>query len=153
MKNDFVKMKNKFKSRFGTKFNSEILLRYLPSDSDYSQNLFSSILDNQSKKKLSYVLIPNHVMSHEHLITWSLAGWGSGIHRLHLCKGVTPTKRVSWIWHKTASIFTNPFPRAGYGTRSIFKRSLTDLNSEFFPSPRLVASPRLKNSVCPTIYP
>ena len=31
-------------------------------------------------------------------------------------------------------------------------RSLTGLNSEF-PSPRLVASPRLKNLVCPTIYP
>ena len=33
-----------------------------------------------------------------------------------------------------------------------FKRSLTGLNSEFL-SPRLVASPRLKNLVCPTIYP
>ena len=29
-----------------------------------------------------------------------------------------------------------------------FKQSLTG-----FPSPRLVASPRLKNPVCPTIYP
>ena len=29
------------------------------------------------------------------------------------------------------SIFTNPFARAGYDTRSIFKRSLTGLNSEF----------------------
>ena len=28
-------------------------------------------------------------------------------------------------------IFTNPSARAGYDTRSIFKRSLTDLNSEF----------------------
>ena len=42
-------------------------------------------------------------------------------------------------------IFTNPSARAGYDTRSIFKRS--------FPSPRLVASPRLKNLVCPTILP
>ena len=50
------------------------------------------------------------------------------------------------------TIFTNPSARAGYDTRSIFKRSLTDLNSEF-PSPRLVASPRLKNPVFPTIYP
>ena len=33
-----------------------------------------------------------------------------------------------------------------------FKRSLTGLNSDF-PSPRLVASPKLKNLVCPTIYP
>ena len=28
-------------------------------------------------------------------------------------------------------LFTNPSARAGYDTRSIFKRSLTDLNSEF----------------------
>ena len=33
-----------------------------------------------------------------------------------------------------------------------FKWSLTGLKS-VFPSPRLVASPRLKNLVCPTIYP
>ena len=49
-------------------------------------------------------------------------------------------------------LFTNPSARVGYDTRSIFKRSLTGLNSEF-PSPRLVAKPRLKNLVCPTIYP
>ena len=40
-------------------------------------------------------------------------------------------------------IFTNPTARAGYDTRSVFKRSLTGLNSEF-PSPSLVALPRLK---------
>ena len=28
-------------------------------------------------------------------------------------------------------LFTNPTARAGYDTRSIFKRSLTGLNSEF----------------------
>ena len=28
-------------------------------------------------------------------------------------------------------LFTNPSARAGYDTRSIFKRSLTGLNSEF----------------------
>ena len=36
--------------------------------------------------------------------------------------------------HVTGSrviLFTNPSARAGYDTRSIFKRSLTDLNSEF----------------------
>ena len=43
-------------------------------------------------------------------------------------------------------LFTNP------SARSIFKRSSTGLNQSF-PSPRLVASPRLKNLVCPTIYP
>ena len=49
-------------------------------------------------------------------------------------------------------IFTNPSARAGYDTRSIFKWSL-QVWIQSFPSPRLVASPRLKNLVCPTIYP
>ena len=49
-------------------------------------------------------------------------------------------------------IFTKPSARAGYETRSIFKRSLTGLNQSF-PSPRLIASPRLKDTVCPTYYP
>ena len=43
------------------------------------------------------------------------------------------------------SIFAEPFARAEYDKRSIFKRSLTGLNSEF--EFRLVASPRLKNSL------
>ena len=32
---------------------------------------------------------------------------------------------------KSIIIFTNPSARAGYDTRSIFKRSLTGLNSEY----------------------
>ena len=32
---------------------------------------------------------------------------------------------------ETIIIFTNPSARAGYDTRSIFKRSLTGLNAEF----------------------
>ena len=51
---------------------------------------------------------------------------------------------------KKLVLFTNPSARAGYDT-IIFKRSLTGLNQSF-PSPRLVASPRLKK-VRPTIYP
>ena len=34
-----------------------------------------------------------------------------------------------FIYYKV--LFTNPSARAGYDTRSIFKRSLTGLNSEF----------------------
>ena len=34
--------------------------------------------------------------------------------------------------HGLLALFTNPSARAGYDTRSIFKRSLTGLNSEFF---------------------
>ena len=36
-----------------------------------------------------------------------------------------------WIPFHKIFIFTNPSARAGYDTRSIFKRSLTGLNSEF----------------------
>ena len=62
---------------------------------------------------------------------------------------------IHQLWQSGFSkvLFTNPSARAGYDTRSIFKRSLTGLNSEFSPSPRLVASTRLKNLVRPTIYP
>ena len=45
-------------------------------------------------------------------------------------------------------IFTNPSARAGYDTRSTFKVWI-----QSFPSPRLVASLRLKNPVFPTILP
>ena len=50
------------------------------------------------------------------------------------------------------SYLPNPSTRAGYDTRSIFKWSL-QVWIQSFPSPRLVASPRLKNPVYPTIYP
>ena len=46
-------------------------------------------------------------------------------------------------------IFTNPSTLEGYDTRSIFKRSLTGLNSKFSFS----KTGCLKNLVCPTIYP
>ena len=50
------------------------------------------------------------------------------------------------------SIFTNPSTRAGYDTRS-FLNGVWQVWIQSFPSPRLVASPRLKNQVCPTILP
>ena len=40
-------------------------------------------------------------------------------------------EKISKILLLDAIIFTNPSARAGYDTRSIFKRSLTGLNSEF----------------------
>ena len=50
------------------------------------------------------------------------------------------------------SYLPNPSARAGYDTRSIFKAEFSRFEFSF-PSPRLVASPRLKSLVCPTIYP
>ena len=37
----------------------------------------------------------------------------------------------SYLCQLPMILFTNPSARAGYDTRSIFKRSLTGLNSEF----------------------
>ena len=65
-----------------------------------------------------------------------------------ICEQYAPdSSQVKVIFY--ISIFTNPSARAGYDTRSIFKRVWI----QSFPSPRLVVSPRLKNLVCPTIYP
>ena len=36
-----------------------------------------------------------------------------------------------WLTYINMSLFTNPSAQAGYDTRSIFKQSLTGLNSEF----------------------
>ena len=36
-----------------------------------------------------------------------------------------------YLWKSHPSIFTNPSPRVGYDTRSIFKRGLIGFNSEF----------------------
>ena len=36
-----------------------------------------------------------------------------------------------WLGQRTVILFTNPSAQAGYDTRSIFKQSLTGLNSEF----------------------
>ena len=51
-----------------------------------------------------------------HWMSRGPVSWGCRIHWLYLCREV---------------LFTNPSARAGYDTRSVFKRSLTGLNSEF----------------------
>ena len=38
---------------------------------------------------------------------------------------------LSYLWKTFVILLTNPSVRAGYDTRSIFKRSLTGFNSEF----------------------
>ena len=48
-----------------------------------------------------------------------------------LQRGKTPSMRVLGVTLNNLILFTNPSARAGYDTRSIFKRSLTGLNSEF----------------------
>ena len=60
-------------------------------------------------------------------------GWGCRIHQLLLCRGViySPTSVLNITQNTLMVLFTNPSARAGYDTRSIFKRSLTGLNSEF----------------------
>ena len=46
---------------------------------------------------------------------------------LNLLKDLGKLRNV----RRTVILFTNPSARAGYDTRSIFKRGLTGLNSEF----------------------
>ena len=49
-----------------------------------------------------------------------------------LHKGKTPQTIIhDMILNNLMVLFTNPSARAGYDTRSIFKRSLTGFNSEF----------------------
>ena len=50
--------------------------------------------------------------------------------RYHMTKAVQAVK-VPIAVNSIVVLFTNPSARAGYDTRSIFKRSLTGLNSEF----------------------
>ena len=45
---------------------------------------------------------------------------------IYMYKEVYVLNNLQWL-----ILFTNPSARAGYDTRSIFKRSLTGLNSEF----------------------
>ena len=50
---------------------------------------------------------------------------------LPLCRDIVIVFYTPTDWSKIISLFTNPTARAGYDTRSIFKLSLTGLNSEF----------------------
>ena len=56
-----------------------------------------------------------------------------GVFFKEICNCIVILKYACGITNraKKNNIFTNPSPRAGYDTRSIFKRSLTGLNSEF----------------------
>ena len=66
------------------------------------------------------------------------AKWNPGGTRLRTSRQGNQDVRP-WIWNHNVVkkikinivLFTNPSARAGYDTRSIFKRSLTGLNSEF----------------------
>ena len=49
----------------------------------------------------------------------------------------------TYIWKKNLTIFTNPSIWEGYDTRSI-SSGVSQVWIQSFPSPRLVASPRLK---------
>ena len=72
-----------------------------------------------SKWQASEMTRPVHILQLQYLIYWR---W----HQYMLCIS------VECYWQVIDFIiFTNPSARAGYDTRSIFKRSLTGLNSEF----------------------
>ena len=67
------------------------------------------------------------VLADQHRLTSALCGHWMQFRRPSNGKEVWQ-KRVGKL--RAVIIFTNPLARAGYDTRSIFKRSLTGLNSE-----------------------
>ena len=83
--------------------------------------------------------------------------WSVCISKSHrsLCVSFSWTGTGLCLYHLLPCIiiiFTNPSARVGYDTRS-FLSGVLQVLIQSFPSPRLVASPRLKNTVCPTINP
>ena len=65
-------------------------------------------------------------------------------------RDIRATSVIWWWWwyiYIYINIYTNPSARAGYDTRSILSR-VKQVWIQNFSSPRLVASPRLKNPVC-----
>ena len=58
-----------------------------------------------------------------------------------------------WLLGMDDPIYPTPPLGQDMTQGQFFKRSLRGFWIQSFPSPRLVALPRLKNLVCPTIYP
>ena len=57
--------------------------------------------------------------------------WREGVRDIRTTSAIWWWWFVFWFCASLKILFTNPSARAGYDTRSIFKRSLTGLNSEF----------------------
>ena len=64
----------------------------------------------------------------------------------------THTHTLTYIYIYNLYLFTSFFAGAGCNTRSVFKQSLTILNSEF-SNFGMETGLRLKNTVCPAINP
>ena len=68
---------------------------------------------------------------------WVAPSQHLGVEAFEKVAFVSPTTKVTkftyfyYHYYYLLILFTNPSARAGYDTRSIFKRSLTGLNSEF----------------------
>ena len=78
-----------------------------PAGTDFSQYFKPYIVLTLLRDQLGHASSP----------TQCLFFIGHGLHSRHACFSLV--------------LFTNPSARAGYDTRSVFKRSLTGLNSEF----------------------
>ena len=75
-------------------------------------------------------LLPKLINAHRKLIYPNERPKGKPLIQKDPLKG-TPPNNYRLIMCLPMILFTNPSARAGYDTRSIFKRSLTGLNSEF----------------------
>ena len=76
-----------------------------------------------------YIHSPPPPYTHAHTHTYTHTHIYIYCNMCHIYVSVRTNKYVCTNIH--ICIFTNPSARAGYDTRSIFKRSLTGLNSEF----------------------
>ena len=80
-------------------------------------------------------LIYHKTQQTKHPIIFNPIGCGYRIHRLNLGRGVRSpcqTRVLDMPLNNLMVLFTNPSARAGYDTRSIFKRSLTGFEFRVF---------------------
>ena len=103
-----------------------ILLRYQKSrgTSHYTALIMIQIVDLGKSKWLEMMYIHHFAWTHR------ISSFKTSC-KVQLSSSWLQNEGVIMIRSTHIIIFTNPSARAGYDTRSIFKRSLTCLNSEF----------------------
>ena len=86
-----------------------------------------ALLDKQELTRKRCSPVDYYTWTHQWFMT------SENLYSSALCRHYVPRRKPaeSDYWLGRMVQFTNPSARAGYDTRSIFKRSLTGLNSEF----------------------
>ena len=104
------------------------------------------------RDSVSLLRFPCASFSHQHqlvVLFWSLSD-----HKCHSIPRILLQLCNCWDVLNTSSNHIYPTPPLGQDmTQGQFLSGVSQVWIQSFPSPRLVASPGLKNLVCPTIYP